>query len=247
MATAILVPARQSEVSDPASMINGFFLPTGSADAGTCMRGLNDGEYLASTPTTAQNDFVAAIFIDDGVTLPLGATINSVKARMNISGSNFSWSNSDGSGNYIPWLLEDDLDDPFTTNYILFSGIAGAGPYTVPSLTIYDSDVYPLCPCTGLAWTRNDLFNFGGTSTTNGKRNWLFFNFVTNTGDFKLDYFALVVDYTAAITDVWYFNPATDKYQYTDVNPGAPWIVQSPTSTFALVSVDPTSGSTVGG
>lgn len=232
MATAILVPILQSQVSSPSEML-GQMTIVGTADAGDAIRAADGSKYLEVTDTTPtdNNGDILTIFKDDGVTLPLSAVINSVTVRIRVKGANF----------YIQdWALTNQ--QTFDTANIDFAGLPLGIPHTVGSFTTYDSTVYAHCPLTSALWTRNDIFNFNQNTLSTAQRLWTIgalVIFSTPGSSFQVDYFALVVDYVAT-PSLWFFNGATNEYRYETTSPGPDWVESSPT--LSVISVSPTSG-----
>lgn len=232
MSIATLVP--KSWASSPtlgtstlASLSTGNEVYTGDSDGGVCVKTASDSKYV-SIPVTFTGaggilGQIAVYFEDDTALLPPGATINSVKLSTVARTSDLG---------IVPQgqilYLFNGGGDTFGTP-AAFSPAVGLAFTTVDLFTAQATN-----PVTGLAWTRIELFDDGDAGDL-GSGGWIFYLLNSGTGagsiTFDVDQLQLVVNYTAAIGNTWYYNPNTEHYQFAASDPGSPWVVNDPDTT----------------
>lgn len=231
MATATITPASQSQLVDPSDM-PGTGVPTGDSDAGVCLQTANDGKTLVF----AGNVDVTMLFIDDTVTIPAGATINSVTIQVRLSGNVQGFSSLDG--HFYSGQITDNLT---AAPNFLISAFDSGGLVSVPSLTTFSTAAMTTNPVLGGAWLRSQLFSNTQNLTT-GNSIWILE--LVSSGC-VIDYFGLLVDYTAGVQN-WYYNAQSNNYKRSVTDPGFPWTL-SAAPTVVPTSVTPVKGSTLGG
>lgn len=236
MATAIIPCAPYADFADPPYGYPDAVGTVGDSDAGVCMRVEDDGKYVELTDVVSS---VSAVFSDDGVTLPPAAAINSVTICVSLKGTNF-----DVSSATSPTTNVGLTDASFGTLTTPWSPDPPSGyADNQPAYITYQTVPFTEDPRTSAPWVREDLFGvpsgFGNTQPT--------FSFVVAISNpidtFSVDKFWLSIDYSGGST--WYYNPATNHFQYVLGDPGSPWILGSPT--LSNLTIQPDSGSTLGG
>lgn len=151
MATATIRPlAFALSPTMQAQPLSGFLTmtPTGDADAGVCVQHLSDGKILNSTFDGSIPDQAWSLmfyFEDDGVTLPLDATISSVE----ISFSHVAHADYGGAGE-SQFLLFDTVVSYFDLGLVMDFSTA-----TVSTGNLVTN------PLTSAPWQRSDIFNDG--------------------------------------------------------------------------------------
>lgn len=192
MSTATLVPSLSTGILNYAGC---SFTLVGTADAGDALRTVGDGKYLYDNAGGVELA-LSILFADDGVTIPLGATINSVTARIRISAVNGGPTVGD-SGHLYGVLMNNNV--AVTTGYVLFD-VFDVATFNIGALTTYDSHVMTLNPITGGSWTRSAIFSPSPLDNDTSTCAWeLAFDATGGGNNVIIDYFALIVDYSSTM------------------------------------------------
>lgn len=203
---------------------------SGVSDAATLasIHADTDGDFISMSSNTGTEagtlrfGFTGASFYLDGSLVPIAfaslpAGFTPTTAFVSASGFD---TDQAGSGNYVTNVFLQFAEATESTAFVQ----ASAKPYEFSS---------PVLP-SALDLSLNGC-GVRGVVTLTGAN--------VGIGNITID--ALSVHGSYAIVSAWYHNPVTDAYQYSASDPGAPWVLGSPTLT--LTSVSPTRGTTAGG
>lgn len=194
---------------------------------------LSGGGGSVSLTAGAGIGYVAAAILawpHDDATIPLGATINSVIIQLRFSasgvgdggGASLGIVGFSGAGSYtanIGWGNYPTINTPLVGT---FSYDAYGYCHSAP-LNTYTTGALVVNPATGLAWTRNGLFDFElGTGSTS----LLYLGFYVQgvaavSGAITFYEVSWIVDYTGG-TYLWFYNVNTDHYAYETAIPSDP-------------------------
>lgn len=193
----------------------------GDTDGGVCLQAIGDGKDVTNSATNMPPTL--CYFEDDSV-IPALATISSVQLTMQAKGTGITLAGAS--------FFSNDVENSVS----ITGGTLG------PTYSTLTTNALTTSPGTGLSWTRAELFSdndagFRGNGAWGVRIN-------LGAGTTGFDYFGLIVTYVGG-SSTWYFNPATNHYQYVASDPGSPWIEVDPT--MSELTIQPTSGSTTGG
>lgn len=261
MATVTLHPASGSDsnsVGDPAGSADAVYNLVGTGDAIDAVTTAGDGKYIHFTnnvfPSLNPWGLFSLMFDYSGI--PVGSPINSLQFII----SHRFTGGSVLSGEVIPYIWNTRSSNPLsanswpadilnTGNFATFDAPNNGLPallvpnasFTTWTATANLSDPNTAYnPFTTLPWVRGDIngtwfgFEAGGAPSVGPV-----------ASNYDVDYIAMVVDYTIGGTPIWYYNPVTNHYQYTSVDPGDPWQPKDPGINETKIS--PVFGSTLGG
>jgi hypothetical protein len=202
MATAVLNCATRAvlPIIGPFSA-DSHVVGSGDPDIGRCMQTPSDGMSALFDDGSGFSSVVVQFF-DDGVTIPSGATVNSVQFGASIKGINYSvnFPSDFGGPQYSNPAVVGIYQSPFVPD--------PPTPETRGAFATYLTAVLTVKPGSGLPWTRADLF--GGANDNTWEIDIPFPLAAGSGNSCEVDHAYLVVDYTPTVVgpdEWWHFDP----------------------------------------